>query len=144
MRDLDTTIAEWSPERTHAFKIRGETFTGRLGLDYETVVTYMSCLRSIDERFHEALNDLLRAFLGGVEYDRFDAWRTAERQAGNPLTIFEVTLIGAAVVEEETGRPTRASSGSSTGRETSGDGSTGASTSPGTTEARASSLSAVS
>ena len=144
MKDLDDRIAEFSPDRDHSFKIRGETFRGRLGLDYEIVVTYMSCLRSIDERFQEALNALLLAFLGSQEFGRFDTWRLAQREAGNPLTIFEITLIGAAVVEEETGRPTRASSGSSTGRETNGDGSTGSSTSQETTTGPPASLLAVS
>jgi len=144
MKDLDQQIAEWSPERDHSFKIRGETFHGRLGLDYELVTTYMGSLRAIDDNFHAALNAILLAFLGAEEYGRFDAWRIRQRDEGNPLTIFEATLIGSAVVEEEAGRPTRASSGSSTGRETSGDGSTGASTSPGTEEARQASLSAVS
>ena len=144
MKDLDAQIGTWSPDRAHEFKIRGETFRGTLGLDYEIVVAYMTCLRSIDERFQEALNALLLAFLGADEFGRFDAWRVAQREAGNPLTIFEVTLIGAAVVEEETGRPTRASSGSSTGRETNGDGSTESSTSPVTTTAPPASLLAVS
>ena len=140
MKDLDQQIAKWSPERDHSFKIRDETFRGRLGLDYEVVVTYMSCLAAINERFTEAFNALLLAFLGAAEFDRFDAWRAKQREDGNPLTIFEVTLIGAAVVEEETGRPTRASSDSSTGRETSGDGSTGASSSPDIATARTASL----
>lgn len=144
MKDLDTQIETWSPDRAHEFKIRGETFRGQLGLDYAVVVAYLTCLRSIDERFQDALDALLLAFLGTDEYARFDNWRTVCRTDGNPLTIFEVTLIGAAIVEEETGRPTRASSGSSTGRETSGDGSTGASTSPDTTEGRSDFLSAVS
>jgi len=132
MKDLDAQIGTWSPDRAHEFKIRGETFRGTLGLDYEIVVAYMSCLRSIDERFQEALNALLSAFLGDEEYGRFDAWRIRQRDEGNPLTIFEATLIGSAGVEEEAGRPTRASSGSSTGRETNGDGSTGGSSSPAT------------
>ncbi len=132
MKDLDEQIGTWSAERAHEFKIRGETFAGTLGLDYETVVTYMSCLRSIDAAFKDALDALLLAFLGETEFERFDQWRDQQRRDGNPLTIFEITLIGAAVVEEETGRPTRASSGSSTGRETNGDGSTVASTSPDT------------
>ena len=144
MKDLDAQIGTWSPDRAHEFKIRGETFSGTLGLDYEIVVAYMSCLRSIDERFQEALNALLSAFLGPDEFTRFDAWRIRQREAGNPLTIFEVTLIGAAVVEEETGRPTRASSGFSTGRETNGDGSTAGSSSPATATAPPASLLAVS
>lgn len=144
MKDLDQQIATWSPDRAHEFKIRGETFRGRLGLDFEIVVTYMSCLRSIDATFRDAWTDLLRAFLGDEEWARFDLWRIGQKDAGEPLTIFEVTMIGAAVVEEETGRPTRASSDSSTGRETNGTGSTGASTSPGTEEARPASLLAVS
>jgi len=133
MKDLDQQIAEWSPEREHSFKIRGETFHGRLGLDYELVTTYMGSLRAIDDNFHAALNAILLAFLGSEEYGRFDAWRIRQRDEGNPLTIFEATLIGSAVVEEEAGRPTRASSGSSTGRETNGDGSTESSTSQETT-----------
>lgn len=144
MKDLDTQIATWSPERDYGFKIRGETFNGHLGLDYEIVVEYMTCLRSIDERFQAALNKLLLAFLGSDEFARFDAWRTSLREAGQPLTIYEITLIGAAVTEEETGRPTRASSGSSTGRETSGDGSTVGSSSRDTITGREASLSVAS
>ena len=140
MKDLDEQIAKWSPERDHSFKIRDETFRGRLGLDYGVVVGYMACLNQIDDRFQAALDALLAAFLGSEEFARFDAWRAKQREDGNPLTIFEVTLIGAAVVEEETGRPTRASSGSSTGRETSGDGSTVASSSQATETARPASL----
>lgn len=144
MNDLDQKMNTWSSERDHSFKIRGETFRGRLGLDYELVIAYMTCLQSIDQTFQQAFTALLSAFLGEDEFTRFEAWRLGERDNGNPLTIFEVTLIGAAVTEEECGRPTRASSGSSTGRETSGDGSTGASTSPDTERVRDHSLSAVS
>jgi hypothetical protein len=144
MKDLDQQIETWGTDRAHSFKIRGEVFNGNVGLDYEIVTTYMSRLTNIDAHFNERFDALLRAFLGDEEYERFDAWRTACRDEKNPLTIYEVTLIGAAIVEEDTQRPTQASSGSSTGRETSGDGSTGASTSPGTEEDRQASLSAVS
>lgn len=144
MKDLDEQIATWTDERAHEFKIRGETFRGRVGLDYEIVTTYMSRLTNIDEAFNERFNALLFAFLGDEEFARFDTWRTAQREAGNPLTVFEVTLIGAAIVEEDTRRPTRASSGSSTGRETNGDGSTDDSTSPDIEKDRPASLSAVS
>ncbi len=144
MKDLDEQIGTWSADRSHAFKIRGETFNGTLGLDYEIVARYMSRLGSIDEAFHDALNALLLGFLGPDEFKRFDEWRDAARSEGNPLTIFEATLVGAAIVEEETGRPTRLSSGSSTGHETSGDGSTVVSSSPDTAAVQPASLSAVS
>ncbi len=144
MKDLDEQIATWSADRSHAFKIRGETFNGQLGLDYEVVATYMSRLASIDAAFSDALNALLLGFLGADEYRRFDEWRDTQRNDGNPLTIFEATLIGSVIIEEETGRPTRLSSGSSTGHATSGDGSTAASSSPVITTGQPASLSAVS
>ena len=144
MKDLDTQIATWTDDRAHSFKIRGEIFNGHVGLDYELVTGYMSRLTNIDEAFTERFNEILVAFLGVEEFARFDAWRTRCREEGNPLTVYEVTLIGAAIVEEDTNRPTRASSGSSAGRVTSGDGSTEGSTSPGTGEDRPASLSAVS
>jgi hypothetical protein len=144
LQDLDRKMEAWSSDREHSFKIRGETFRGRLGLDYELVIGYMDCLKAIDGQFQAAFAALLSAFLGPTEFDRFEAWRLAQRDAGNPLTIYEVTLIGAAVTEEETNRPTRASSDSSTGRETSGAGSTDGSSSQATETAPAPSLLAVS
>jgi hypothetical protein len=144
MQDLDRKMETWSSDRDHSFKIRGETFHGRIGLDYEIVIEYLDCLASIDSRFKSVWTTLVSSFLGTEEFTRFDAWRIRERDAGNPLTIYEVTLIGAAVTEEETSRPTRASSGSSTGRETNGDGSTGDSSSPDIATDRQASLSAVS
>jgi hypothetical protein len=144
MKDLDAQIDTWATDRAHSFKIRGEVFNGHVGLDYEIVTSYMSRLTNIDAEFNERFDALLRAFLSDEEYERFDRWRARCRDEKNPLTIYEVTLIGAAIVEEDTQRPTRASSGSSTGRETNGDGSTAGSTSPGIEEDPAVSLSAVS
>ena len=144
MKDLDTQIATWTDDRAHSFKIRGEIFNGHVGLDYELVTGYMSRLANIDEAYTERFNAILLAFLGAEEFARFDAWRTRCREEGNPLTVYEVTLIGAAIVEEDTQRPTRASSGSSAGREKNGGGSTGSSISQATTEVPGASLSAVS
>lgn len=124
MRDFDLERDEHRHgQAVREFKYAGEMFTGTLNLPGDVVARYLGSLRSIDNEFAAAADSLFAAFLGPDEFERFQKVRPQ-------MVIREMTAIAAWIVEEETGRPTPASSASGPGRETSADTSTDGSRSP--------------
>lgn len=112
MRDFDLERDEHRHgEARRDFKYAGEVFAGTLNLPADVVARYLGSLRSIDNEYREASDALFRAFLDPDDYERFAKVR-------EQMVIRELTAIAAWVVEEETGRPTPASSASGPGRET--------------------------
>lgn len=136
MRDFDLERDEHRHgDSRREFKYAGETFTGTLNLPGDVVARYLGSLRSIDNEFTAAADGLFVAFLGPDEFERFQKVRPQ-------MVIRELTAIAAWIVEEETGRPTPASSASGPGRETNA--ATSTDDSPSQDRTPTSSLSAVS
>lgn len=138
MRDFDLERDERKAlGRSREFKLDGQVFEVHLDVRPEVIVGYIGggvfAIETIDALFE--------AFLTGESWERFKLLRA---RTTDPITIQDLGKIAAWLIEEETGRPTRASSGSSPGRETSGISSTDASQPPATATEPRGSLSAVS
>ncbi len=112
MHDFDVERQERAGlGRTRKFKLDGQVFTVHLDVRPEAIVDYLAGgTFSVDR-----INALFSAFLDADSWERFCTLR--EREA-DPLTIQDIGSIATWLIEEETGRPTRASSDSTAGRET--------------------------
>lgn len=138
MRDFDRERQERKAlGRTREFQLDGQTFTAHLDVRPEVIVDFLAGGTFSLER----IDALIEAFLDGDSWARFAELRKRETE---PLTFSDLGAIAGWLIEEETGRPTSASSDSGPGRATSGTSSTDASPSRDTPQAPTASLSAVS
>lgn len=138
MRDFDRERAERKAlGRTREFQLDGQTFTARLDVRPEVIIDFLAGGTFSIER----IDALIEAFLDDGSWARFAELRKRDT---DPLTFSDLGAIAGWLIEEETGRPTSASSDSGPGRETSGTSSTGGSQQQDTPTAPTPSLSAVS
>lgn len=138
MRDFDRERQERKAlGRTREFQLDGQTFTAHLDVRPEVIIDYLrGGVFTIEQ-----IEQLFSAFLAPESHER---WATLRQRETDPITYLDIGEIAAWLIEEETGRPTSASSDSGPGRATSGTSSTDASPSPDTPQAPTASLSAVS
>ena len=127
MRDFDVDRASRLQGELE-FKLGGETFRRRPGVRPEVLARYFSIAALDDEEAVRRMDETLLAFIHPDDHAKYTARREDDV---DPLTLLDLSEVAKWMVEEETRRPTEASSGSSAGRsETAGTSSTADSPSP--------------